>query len=396
MSLEDIRGRVRDAAASSDWDGILRWEERIDELVAGQDQRTTVEILQMFARAYGQRQKFDRAGLTYGRAAEVYGESKLLSEQVHFLTRAGESFTAAGNSKNAVLWFESTRDVSAELGCVSLESRTCSRLGQAFTGVGRWNQAAEQHRRAVRVAQSVGQNDAFHDRASVERAALRGLVEVLCMEAGHEEEAEALLVRLREVGDTSAECRLWNNYLRGVFHFFNHNFQAAAEAFRAAVVVAGKHPEVLGVSNTGLAFTGAKYYLEQCGGGAGGAPPLYAVVEMVGAAAKARDWSGVLRWESRLEELALGFPSQMFHAFAWANLVNGKFVKAASLFQRRAEAHGMMKLFGEQGADMCKVGDCFELLNDAEGAETWFKKARKLGETTGCLESECVSLNPEP
>jgi len=37
---------------------------------------------------------------------------------------------------------------------------------------------------------------------------------------------------------------------------------------------------------------------------------------------------------------------------------------------------------------MCRVGECFVRLKDAKQAETWFQKARKLGEKHGCYESE--------
>ncbi|KAJ1491234.1 hypothetical protein T484DRAFT_1743127 [Baffinella frigidus] len=38
---------------------------------------------------------------------------------------------------------------------------------------------------------------------------------------------------------------------------------------------------------------------------------------------------------------------------------------------------------------MCRVGECFLRLDDAKGAETWYQKARKLGEKHGCYAVEC-------
>ncbi|KAJ1491235.1 hypothetical protein T484DRAFT_1743128, partial [Baffinella frigidus] len=38
---------------------------------------------------------------------------------------------------------------------------------------------------------------------------------------------------------------------------------------------------------------------------------------------------------------------------------------------------------------MCLVGECFVRLDDAQGAGTWYQKARKLGEKHGCYAVEC-------
>jgi len=99
----------------------------------------------------------------------------------------------------------------------------------------------------------------------------------------------------------------------------------------------------------------------------------------------------LLRWESRLEELLTLDDStnlQMIDAFACANLGQGHFGQAASLCQRLVQLLGKMERFSEQGADMCRVGDCFIRLNDAKSAERWYQKARMLGEKHGCYESE--------
>mmetsp|Transcript_56249 Transcript_56249/g.134279 ORF Transcript_56249/g.134279 Transcript_56249/m.134279 type:complete len:456 (+) Transcript_56249:672-2039(+) len=294
--------------------------------------------------------------------------------------------------KNAALWFENARDVSKEQGFVTMECNLCSMLGSAIWQTVRCSEAVEPHRRALRVAQSVREDDASHDRASLERMALRGLVEVLCQRDGHLEEAEALVTRLRERGGNTADCQLWNHYLRGMVEMQRQNFQAAAEAFRAAVAVAEKHPAVLQDPNSAGALKSAKVNLKHCGVGAGGAPPRSTIVRMVEKARVSRDWAGVLRWESRLEDLLTlseaGHPT-LIESFAVANLNQGHFAKAASLIQRRVQLLGKLECFAEQGADMCLVGECFVRLDDAQGAGTWYQKARKLGEKHGCYAVEC-------
>jgi len=143
----------------------------------------------------------------------------------------------------------------------------------------------------------------------------------------------------------------------------------------------------------------AKVNLKKCGSGAGGAPYPSAVAVMVRTARASRDWSGVLRWESRLEELLLTLDEvrhpQLIFDFADTNFHRGHYAKAASLFQRRVQLLGKMERFREQGVDMCRVGECFVSLNDAKGADTWYQKARTLAEKHGCYELEgraCLGL----
>jgi tetratricopeptide (TPR) repeat protein len=384
---------VVQSGRSDDFDEVLQWQSRIDELAAGHDQGIIYEVLRAFGCAFCLAKKWNSAGMMWVRCAEACGAMKRFSMQVDFLATAGDSFKSGGDWKSAALWYESARDVSAEHGFISMESKSCTKLGTAFEQTGRGGEGVEQHRRAWAVAQSVGENDASHDRASLERVALRRLVKALCGMGGHLEEAEALFTHLREGGSNNADCRLWNHFLRGLFQMFDDNFEDASLSFEAAVDVASKHPEVLEDGEAASALKNARSDLQICGVGAGGAPPLTAVVVMVSAARASRDWPGVLRWESRLEGMLLTVDEVthpgLISPFAEANFSLFHFAKAASLFQRRVQVLGKLERFSDQGADMYHVGECFLHLYDAKQAETWFQKARKLGEKHGCYVVEC-------
>ena len=219
-----------DAGASQNWDAVLRWELRMDELVAGQDQKTIFEVLQVFACAFSHTKKFDKAGLMWVRCAEACGALKLFSLHVGMLERAGTSFLAGGDSKNAALWFESARDVSRENEFVSMESKFCTKLGGAFTEVGRISEGVEQHRRAWAVAQRV-QDGISHGRASLERTALRFLVMSLC-EDGQLEEAGTLFTRLREGGTTPRTASSGTTTCEGVCSTTRETFQQRPKLFK--------------------------------------------------------------------------------------------------------------------------------------------------------------------
>jgi hypothetical protein len=113
---------------------------------------------------------------------------------------------------------------------------------------------------------------------------------------------------------------------------------------------------------------------------------------MVDTAMRANDVPGMLRWESRLEELLLSLDKtkhpELILGFAVANYRQGLFAKAATLLQRVVQVLGKLERFSDQGGNMCKVGECFLILDDAKGAETWYQKARTLGEKHGCCGSE--------
>jgi len=391
LSLEDIRSRVESAVLSTDWDAVLRWESRIDELVAGQDQRTIYKVLQAFGFAYRSRNMFDKSGPMYVRCAEACGALNLFSNQMDMLGAAGEAFMEDGDFHNAALWYENARDVSKEHGFVPMESRYCSWLGHAFKKEGRYPDALEQYRRAWAVAQSVGENAASRDRAPLERHALGCLVEMLCS-IDDVEEAAALFIRFRKGGDNSAACRLWNSFLRGLFHVCKRNFSDASLSFQAAVDVAETEPAVLKDLGAEYALMRANTHLKTFGVGAGDAPSLPDVVVMVEKASEVQDWSGVLRLESRMEELLTLNEAEiprLIEMFADANINQGQDAKAASLLQRRVQVLEKMGRFSEQGVGMCRVGDCFLRLKNAERAETWYQRARKIGEEHGCYESEC-------
>lgn len=243
ISLDDIRKRVADAAASRDREGVLRWESKIAELVEGKDHQTVLGVLMSFADAYQGAHKFARAGEMFGRFSDVCEVAKRFSEQMEAIHAAARNFMADGDTRTGILWFERGRDASAQHGFALMEGRMCLGLGTAFAVA---EDAEAQFRRGLAVVESAGANDASHahhqgqgrgtrdERAHLEKAARRLLVETLAFK-GDIEAADTLFLRLREGGNTSPDYRFFDNFLKGSLLAGRCDYDAAVKAFQAAV-----------------------------------------------------------------------------------------------------------------------------------------------------------------
>ena len=411
MSLEDIRRSVRDAfesdtlasqQLSGDWGELLLWENRIDELVEGQDPGMRMAVLGAFAHGYALTGQHDKAGHMHLRTAEVCEAVKHFSESVGEMVRAAQCFGRSEDKEMCIVWWESARDASAQHGLSLLECSICLELGKVLTSNARYDDAVEQHRRAQTVAQSVGENDVSHaqhpgrpvdsreDGVHLRLSSHRELVDALG-NAQHFEEAEALFLGLHE-GEGNAECMMWNSYLRGSLHASKGNFDQAAVAFQASMDVAEKHPALLQDPDAEALLRKVKGLVLNVGR-ASDAPPLSEIFMMMNQAAGVKDWPGVLRWESRLEDMLVQTTnvshSRLFEMLGEANFNQGHMAKAAKLFERRALLLGKMKLFRDQATDMNRIGDCLSNLNNTDGATPWFQKARRLGAQHGFYSAEC-------
>lgn len=129
----------------------------------------------------------------------------------------------------------------------------CNSLVQVLRQDGKLGEGIEHHRRAVAVllsaisrehTSSVWLMDSREDRPFLKRAALRDLVDVLSQTGmdGHLEEAEARFKGLREGGDNSADCLLWNHCSEESLHTSRGNSDAAAKVVPGRCGYRGKVP----------------------------------------------------------------------------------------------------------------------------------------------------------
>lgn len=131
-------------------------------------------------------------------------------------------------------------------------------------------------------------------------------------------------------------------------------------------------------------------------------PTLAVVLDMVNGAKDALDWKGVLRCESRMEDLLskMREPSQaeLLNVFITAFYNEAHFTKAKLLLERRALLLANMSRFTDQGMVLCQLGQCCDSLDDPVGSAAWFEKARKLAVEHAFFNAECAAytLNPKP
>ena len=135
------------------------------------------------------------------------------------------------------------------------------------------------------------------------------------------------------------------------------------------------------------------------------------IVGQVWAAHNNSDWSGVLAWEGRLEELldeAREFADQpesachnILEMFANAHEIQylsyGRSVhhrkEALKLNKRKIDLLGTMQRFRDQGDAMCSIA---ALSEDEDEQARYYHMARDLGAEHGFFALECRSLNPKP
>jgi tetratricopeptide (TPR) repeat protein len=314
--LQEIRKDVLQSGLDKDHAGILRWEGRFDELVEGQATAMEAALLSNFADAYYDSGQAVKAGTMYGGYAECLQTLNMFREQVEIMRRTAWCWMAASDFKKAIVWYSGTRDHSAQHGFPLLESAACIGLGRALTQEGRIIEAVAQQRRALAVALSAGENTDVHvhhadSRDGLRLQSLRALVDALCAisqggefsRCPHLEEAESLLVRLREGGVATPEYLLWNHSLEGSLLSSRCNYSAAAVAWNAAVRVAKEHPEMMQNPDAAWALQKAEGGLRMQGRVGDDSPPLSAIAALVFRARDAKDSDGVLKWESRLEEM---------------------------------------------------------------------------------------------
>ena len=123
------------------------------------------------------------------------------------------------------------------------------------------------------------------------------------------------------------------------------------------------------------------------------------------AAWEARDWKGMLQLESRMDDLMDSVRTDgdfvqilILSRFSSAHIMAfqarpGKEdeIACARLLERQIPIHGRLQHFSDQGHDMCKIAAILARHGSTPESETWFERARKVGEAHGFFSLESVA-----
>jgi len=144
LSTEDVRARVVAASVADDWREVLKWEGRMDEMMAGQSDDTCELILRRFLVAHNSGFLSTVSGtlpngsphhsLSSIRLSEqlidLLGKMQRFRDQGEAMCDLASSLCAAGKRQEASLYYQKARKVGEAHGFFSVECRACLGLGQ--------------------------------------------------------------------------------------------------------------------------------------------------------------------------------------------------------------------------------------------------------------------------
>jgi len=144
VTLHDVWENVQTACVARDWRGVLKWEGRMEELIAGKPDKGCSGILLTFSlahrmgfRATGRKDHaLSFVGLEEG-LIPLHGKLQRFRDQGEAMCGLSNILRLLKRKSEAATWFQRARDVGATHGIVSIESTACTGLGKAMIEEGR-------------------------------------------------------------------------------------------------------------------------------------------------------------------------------------------------------------------------------------------------------------------
>jgi hypothetical protein len=206
---QDVWENVRTAHVAQDWRGILRWEGRMEELMACQSDDACSRLLAVFSYAHkmgwqatGSKDHARSCAGLHERQIPLLGKLQRFRDQ-------GEAMCDAANillnlqsdacDSEAATWYQRARDVGAAHGFFSLESLACVGLGEAAMIAGRHEEGVALLRNALVAAELNELDDAKY-----ELNTLKILMYAL-FKTNSIDEVEPLVLRYREAAKAQSE-----------------------------------------------------------------------------------------------------------------------------------------------------------------------------------------------
>ena len=206
VPLLDVAVNLDAAHAAQDWRGVLKWEGRMEELMARLNDDGCSEILKAFSWAHqmgwhatGSK---DHARSYIGlqeRRIPLFGKLQRFRDQGEAMCRLSNKLGLLERKSEAATWYQRARDVGAAHGFFSLESRACIGLGSAAIDAGRHEEGVALLRNALVAAELNELDDPKY-----ELDAVNSLVQAL-FKTNSVDEVEPLVLRYREAAKAYSE-----------------------------------------------------------------------------------------------------------------------------------------------------------------------------------------------
>ena len=136
VTLEEVRKRVDAAAEGRDWRGVLKWEDRMEQLLQGGSDASRDRILCNFKGAHttgmiatGSTGHALAVVRLQDRRIEILGNMERFRDQGEEMCHAAEHLRSAHKHTEAAAYYQRARDVGATHGFFSVECRACLGLG---------------------------------------------------------------------------------------------------------------------------------------------------------------------------------------------------------------------------------------------------------------------------
>jgi len=199
VSLRDVAANLKAASAAEDWRGLLKWEGRMEELIAGEPDDYCERVLRAFAKAHNSglhaTGSKDHARSFVGlqeRRIPLLGKLQRFWDQADAMSFLASALTFLGSHHDACISYQRARDIGAAHGFFSIESTACLGLGKAAVGEGRHEEGVELLRNSLAAAELNELDD-----PAFELTSLAALVKTF-FEAHAIDDAEPLVLRYRE------------------------------------------------------------------------------------------------------------------------------------------------------------------------------------------------------
>ena len=153
-SKEDVWAAVQEAAATADWRGVLKWEGRMEEVLAGRGGAFCERVLSKFSEAHmlewnetGSNDGTNLAIRLQDRRIVLLRKLERFRDQGNEMCACADYLSLTGKKQEAARYFQRARDVGAAHGFFSVESQACLGLGFQSLREGRHDEGLDLLRR---------------------------------------------------------------------------------------------------------------------------------------------------------------------------------------------------------------------------------------------------------